>query len=343
MKRLALVAFAVMLFQSSAFAIGTAYSGSWYNPDESGHGFALEYTVLSSGAPLVVVYWYVYDTEGNPIFLVGNGEPEGNSVTIDFDAPYGMKFGEFDPETTVRADGGIGVFTFDNPESGLFDYEPSEWITDTYGVSAISTPVVKLLEVEHPNPEIVELQVEREGPQGPKGDPGPQGPRGLPGSAEASGLLMQNGNGQVIGTLVSGTNGFDRITVMTLDGYLFAADISGLSPTGYLSGSKSAPWYETPDCSGQAYTAGWNGIFGPYPGILNAYKGRLFIGEWGVKYPTGHIVQSYYDNDKDECVTYADDKSVYPIREVNPEDYGLELDEDGRLHFPMPIKPAVAR
>jgi len=126
---LALVATAMLLFHSGAFAIGPTYSGSWYNPEQSGHGFSLEYSVLNDGIPVVVAYWYVYDTEGNPIWLIGMGEPEkDNTVILEFDAPYGMKFGEFDPEQTVRGDGGIGVFTFINSESGVFNYEPSEWM-----------------------------------------------------------------------------------------------------------------------------------------------------------------------------------------------------------------------
>ncbi len=80
------------------------------------------------------------------------GEPqEGNAVTLEFEAPYGMKFGEFDPAKTVRGDGGTGVFTFADSESGVFSYEPSQWMKDTYAVSAVSTPVVKLLGVAHPN------------------------------------------------------------------------------------------------------------------------------------------------------------------------------------------------
>jgi hypothetical protein len=72
--------------------IGPNYSGSWYNPEQSGHGFSLEYSVLNDGTPLVVAYWYVYDTEGNPIFLIGMGQPEeGNTVTLEFEAPYGIK------------------------------------------------------------------------------------------------------------------------------------------------------------------------------------------------------------------------------------------------------------
>jgi hypothetical protein len=149
---IALIASITMLFHSAAFAIGPTYSGSWFNPAQSGHGFSVEYSVLSDGTPLVVAYWYVYDSEGNPIFLIGNGEPgEDNSVTLQFEAPHGMKFGEFDPESTVREDGGTGVFTFQNEESGTFDYQPSAWIADAYGLSAISIPVKMLLSVAHPN------------------------------------------------------------------------------------------------------------------------------------------------------------------------------------------------
>lgn len=160
MKRLVLIVSLLTLFQSTAIAIGAAYSGSWYNPNESGHGFSLEYTVLSDETPIVVVYWYVYDAEGNPIFLIGLGEPEeGNTVTLEFEAPYGMKFGEFDPNQTIREDGGTGVFKFEDSEKGVFDYNPSEWMINTYNVSSISTPIVKLLGVAHPNPEIIELHI----------------------------------------------------------------------------------------------------------------------------------------------------------------------------------------
>jgi hypothetical protein len=151
---LTLVTFAAMLFHTTAFAMGPNYSGSWYNPAQSGHGFSFEYSIQTDGTPLVVAYWYVYDSVGNPIFLIGVGEPEeGNTVSLEFDAPYGMKFGEFDPETTVHGDGGTGVFTFANEESGVFNYQPSEWIASAYGLSAITTPVRKLLGVAHPNDE----------------------------------------------------------------------------------------------------------------------------------------------------------------------------------------------
>ena len=71
---LAFVATAMLLFQSVAFGIGPTYSGTWYNPQQDGHGFSLEYIVQSDGTPLLLAYWYVYDSEGFPLFLVGTDE-----------------------------------------------------------------------------------------------------------------------------------------------------------------------------------------------------------------------------------------------------------------------------
>jgi hypothetical protein len=158
---LVLVAIAALLFHSGSFAIGPAYSGSWYNPEQDGHGFSLEYSILDDGTPLVLAYWYVYDADGNPIFLVGQGEPgDGNTVVLEFVAPHGMKFGDFDAGDVVREDGGSGSFTFDNSENGVFDYEPSNWMVQTYGVSPISTPVVKLVGVTLKEPSSFDSYVE---------------------------------------------------------------------------------------------------------------------------------------------------------------------------------------
>ena len=254
---LALVASAAMLLQSAAFAVGTAYSGSWNVPGESGHGFSFEYTTLSDGKPLVIAYWYVYDTEGNPIFLVGTGEPDSNSVVVDFSAPYGMKYGEFDPEQTVRPDGGIGVFTFEDPESGAFDYEPSDWIADAYGISAISIPIQKLLGVEHPNPEIVELHMDgqafkgdmgppgldgKDGPpgldgkDGPQGPAGPEGPMGPPGPQGPKGDRGYTGNQGATGP--QGPKGDPGTTVESwrLPPFVLSGDGDVLGIGGYESG-----------------------------------------------------------------------------------------------------------
>jgi hypothetical protein len=230
---IALIASVTMLFHSAAFAIGPTYSGSWYNPDQSGHGFSVEYSVLDDESSVVVAYWYVYDSEGNPIYLIGVGEPqEDNSVTLVFEAPYGMKFGEFDPDSTIRGDGGSGVFTFEDSESGVFTYQPSQWMIDTYGVSAISIPVVKLLEVAHPNV-----------------DPPPTGePVSLPGSwsgrmtydrASPAGNACYDADVQVVVILASnGAHYMESITVRPDSGGLYLGDLrSYVSDTWHTNGN----------------------------------------------------------------------------------------------------------
>ena len=91
-----------LAISTSAWAVGTAYSGSWFNPEQSGHGISFEYGELDDGSPYVIAFWYVYDNLGNPIFLVGQGEPAGNTVALDMYAPYGMRFGDFDPDMVER-------------------------------------------------------------------------------------------------------------------------------------------------------------------------------------------------------------------------------------------------
>ena len=82
--------------------IGPAHSGSWYNAAQSGHGFSLEVGQTANGMPQAVVYWYVYDDRGNPLFLVGQGAPQGNRLEAEFVSPVGMAYGEFDPATVTR-------------------------------------------------------------------------------------------------------------------------------------------------------------------------------------------------------------------------------------------------
>ena len=127
--------------------IGPAHSGSWYNDDQSGHGFALLFGQTPSGVPLAVAYWYIYDDLGNPIFLVGTGSPVGNRVEIALTSPIGMIYGDFDPSTMPNPhnDGGIAVFEFSDRDNAIFSYTPSAFTAETWGHTAIEAlPMVKL-------------------------------------------------------------------------------------------------------------------------------------------------------------------------------------------------------
>jgi beta-glucanase (GH16 family) len=125
--------------------LGAEYSGSWYSEGQSGHGFSMEFGQGAKGLSKVVGYWYIYDDQGNPIFLVGSGKLDGNRVEMNFQSPVGMQFGVFDPDSVEREDAGTAVFEFSDPDNATFSYTPSEFSINTWGHTVIeSLPLVKL-------------------------------------------------------------------------------------------------------------------------------------------------------------------------------------------------------
>jgi beta-glucanase (GH16 family) len=130
-------------------AIGPEYSGSWYNPEQSGHGFSMEVGEAEDGSPSAVVYWYTYDDLGNPIFMVGSGVPDAYALEILFDSPYGMKYGEFDSGSVTRENGGTAHFEFADKDNGIFSYTPSAFSDSTWGhkTAIEELPLVKLFSI----------------------------------------------------------------------------------------------------------------------------------------------------------------------------------------------------
>jgi len=129
----------------SAVAIGPEHSGSWYFDEQSGHGFSIEIGELPDGSPFGVAYWYTYDNKGNPIFMLGNGIPDGDVLEVVFESPVGMVFGEFDPISVIREDGGTGRFVFADEDIATFQYTPSDFTVANWGHSPIAfMPLSKL-------------------------------------------------------------------------------------------------------------------------------------------------------------------------------------------------------
>jgi beta-glucanase (GH16 family) len=131
---------------------GAEYSGSWYNSDQSGHGFSMEFGTANDGSPMAVIYWYTYDTLGNPIFLVGTGVPDGNRLEIDFNSPHGMIYGEFNPSDVNREDGGTALLEFSDPDNATFSYTPSAFSASAWGHTPIeSLTLLKIFGIPHSN------------------------------------------------------------------------------------------------------------------------------------------------------------------------------------------------
>jgi beta-glucanase (GH16 family) len=133
--------------------VGPEYSGSWFNPDQSGHGFSIEVDESEDGSVRAVFYWYTYDDQGQSISMGGTGVPVGNRVEINFESPVGMKYGEFDPDTVVRENGGTAVFEFSDSNNATFSYTPSEFSINEWGHTTpiVNLPLVKIFAIPTSN------------------------------------------------------------------------------------------------------------------------------------------------------------------------------------------------
>ena len=160
----ALITLLCLLPAFSALAIGPEHSGSWWWQEQNGHGFSIEIGELPDGSPFGVAYWYTYDNKGNPIFMLGNGVPDGDELEVVFESPVGMIFGEFDPLSVIREDGGTGRFVFTNENIATFQYTPSEFTVANWGHTAIPfMPLTKLFGIpisESPELSALESRIE---------------------------------------------------------------------------------------------------------------------------------------------------------------------------------------
>ena len=73
---------------SEALTVTGGFTGSWYDAGAPGQGFVLE-VVDQAEARRGVVYWFTYDSSGNPLWLLGTGMVEGNQITFEMDEARG--------------------------------------------------------------------------------------------------------------------------------------------------------------------------------------------------------------------------------------------------------------
>lgn len=75
------------------------YSGSWYDPAQSGHGIMLQ--VLADER--VALTWFLNDRNGEPLWLLGQGNPAGDGAEVALSAFQGGDFPpHFDPLNVSR-------------------------------------------------------------------------------------------------------------------------------------------------------------------------------------------------------------------------------------------------
>ena len=111
----------LLIFTANIWAmdIQGSHSGSWYNKDQSGHGFSFE--VLDDNK--MVVYWFVYTPDGEPTFLAALANIDGDTATGTLHQYSGMNFGEFDPATLKEEVWGTISITFTGCDTATVTYQ----------------------------------------------------------------------------------------------------------------------------------------------------------------------------------------------------------------------------
>lgn len=100
-----------------------AISGSWYNPDQSGHGLHIER--LESGR--VALSWYTYAADGSPLWLVGSGEQRGHRIVVlAFEASGGRPPPLWDNASPQLEPWGELRVDFDGCNSGLLRWNAAD-------------------------------------------------------------------------------------------------------------------------------------------------------------------------------------------------------------------------
>ncbi|MEJ8567214.1 hypothetical protein [Elongatibacter sediminis] len=122
------------------FSVRGAVSGNWYGPDQSGHGVQIE--VIDEHR--AVVAWYVYDADGNLLWLFGTGDIDGDSIHVTLEMFSGGAFPPaFDPAMVQTEVWGEMTLTFQDCENGQMSWTPV-----MAGFSAGSMALVRLTAID---------------------------------------------------------------------------------------------------------------------------------------------------------------------------------------------------
>lgn len=104
-------------------SLDSGYSALWYNPNQIGHG--INVYMLSDNHILAI--WYVYDTQGNQVWLLGQGEFDGTSALLNVTIHNGAMFPpNYDEEDLVSTDWGTFELNFSGCKAGTFNWQPIE-------------------------------------------------------------------------------------------------------------------------------------------------------------------------------------------------------------------------
>ncbi len=102
-------------------AVRGVHSAMWFDPDRAGEGWVIE--ILPDQT--AVGYWFTYDEQGQPRWLLGQGAVVANQVLFNqLLAPVGGRFGpDFDPVQVELIPAGTARLVMSDCDNGWVDYQ----------------------------------------------------------------------------------------------------------------------------------------------------------------------------------------------------------------------------
>lgn len=113
-------------FVKAAIPVQPSVGGAWYKASEDGLGFVVNISQDESGQLTFLATWYVYDNQGNQMWLIGSTPfNEGDmNVTVPVIVTKGAIFDTFNSNDVVRTDWGTLTFEFTDCNHGTVTHEP---------------------------------------------------------------------------------------------------------------------------------------------------------------------------------------------------------------------------
>jgi plastocyanin len=110
----------VITVEQAAASLSSGYTGTWYDPAQSGHGFFIE--ILPGN--LLLAYWFTFTPQGQQAWFGGVGSIVGNTAVVPATLTTGARFiPNFNATDVVRSPWGNLNFTFTDCSNGRVDFE----------------------------------------------------------------------------------------------------------------------------------------------------------------------------------------------------------------------------
>lgn len=117
-----------------AVEVTGSFTGWWDQPDQQNHGVIISVTELPTGERFAALYWANFDDEGNPSWLLGQGEIVGDTIEAELYRVDGVTFMQSqDPSATTSTLVGTMTVQFSNCNQGDVAFDAPEVIVGTGG------------------------------------------------------------------------------------------------------------------------------------------------------------------------------------------------------------------